>query len=134
MTQIVSTMIVVLFVFSTLPFVSTTDSTAELRDAINMVQLLQQSDTPSHLSFKSIFKSTIISLQSAADIHTIFTQQHTQEQEDTQLTVSSRLPFLLPSFYEINPTIAYQQTLSILSNEIYHSISIPPEIPPPDII
>lgn len=131
MTQIVSTMVAVLFVLSLLPFASTTDDTSALRDAMNMVQLLQQPEKSPHTTFKTIFKNTIISLQAAADMNTINAQQHNENQGDKQLNVSIKLPYLLTKQIHPAPPLIKNHTPVAEHLHPYRSHITAPPSPPP---
>lgn len=131
MNKLMSTMMALLFVLSLVPFVSTTDHTTQLRDAITMVRLLQHPEKEPGTSFKTIFSDAIISLQTAAGFATIFAHQQSETDAEAQLSVSIRLPYLPTPPVDIQTPIAEASTLTSEPSPAYRSHITSPPSPPP---
>ncbi|WP_284153736.1 hypothetical protein [Desulfofustis limnaeus] len=131
MTKLMSTVVTLLFVFSLVPFVSTTDHTAQLRDAITMVRLLQHPEKQPDTSFKTIFSRTIISLQTAAGLASIFTHQQSETDAEAKLSVSVQLPFLPAPALDVEVPIAETADIPSQPSPNYRSHITAPPSPPP---
>lgn len=134
MTKLMTTMVALLFVISLVPFVSTTDHTTQLREAITMVQLLQHPEKHPDTPFKTIFSKTIVSLQTAAGVASIFTPQPGETDDTAQFSVSIRLPFLPAPPLDVEVPIAEAVDVPGEPSPTYLSHITSPPSPPPLLV
>lgn len=129
----ISTLTIVLFLVSLTPlplFFENGDN--DLRDIISEVQKLQQSTEKPSTNFKIVFSNAITTLKSVAGLGTTFSKEKTSsEPEKSQITISIRLPFLLPAGFLSPVEVVRKQWRPCLWECLYQSHIICPEPPPP---
>ena len=129
-------MLLVAFMFASVPLSSLDSDDDTLRTAIIKVKRLENSTQHDGRDFNAIFSNAVVALKTAAQFNTfIFPPTQNPETDSAKIVLNVKLSVItvktgyvanLPGFGEV---LQLPESISL-----YHSLSTSPETPPPEFV